>query len=320
MSNLDLSIVIVNWNTQGYLRDCLQSIKDKVSVPNLEIIVVDNASTDGSVQMVRADFPEVVLVVNQTNVGFGAANNQAFRVAQGKKILMLNSDTKVLTDLAPLLDILDRRSDIGLLGCKILNDDGSIQLLCARPFPTIGNKLINYIRIGFPLSTKFLGRQDGYSDWDYADEREVDVILGAFMMFRREVLETIGELDYKTFFMYAEDVDWCKKAHLAGLKVIYSPVATILHYGNKSSVQIPGKTGYLRVQSLARYFDRYHGKLYGLWFRFLVFVVALIGITPAALARLTVGKSKSKLAQKINQVYLIFAKVVADPLLRHNVL
>ena len=233
---MDVSIVIVNWNTKKLLGDCLRSVYEQAGDVDYEVIVVDNASADGSVEMIRRDFERVVLIENARNNGFAAANNQGMAVAKGRYILLLNSDTVVLDNaIANTVHFADMHPRAGVIGCRVLNPDGTLQVTCFM-FPSILNILLSstYLYKLFPKS-RFFGRER-MTWWDRSDVREVDVVTGCFMLVRREAIEKVDVLDER-FFIYAEETDWCYRFRKSGWKSMFTPNGQIIHYGGQSTRQ-----------------------------------------------------------------------------------
>jgi GT2 family glycosyltransferase len=235
---MNVSIIVVNWNTKSLLRDCLTSVYKQSRGIDFEIIVVDNASTDGSREMIRNDFPKVVLIENTKNRGFAAANNQGMAIAKGRYVLLLNSDTIVLDNcIANIISFADTHPRAGVIGCRVLNSDCTLQSTCFM-FPSVLNLLLSssYLYKIFPKS-RFFGREL-MTWWNANDVREVDIVKGCFMLVRREAIEKVGGLD-ESFFMYAEETDWCYRFRKCGWKVMFAPVGEIIHYGGQSTTQIP---------------------------------------------------------------------------------
>jgi len=232
---MDLSVIIVNFNVKEFLEQSLTSIKKACHNIVAEIIVVDNASSDGSVELIRQKFPDVMLIANPENVGFARANNQAIRQAKGDYILLINPDTIVQEDtFLTILDFFAHHPECGMVGCKILNPDGSLQLPCRRSFPTpwVAFTKISGLSRLFPRSRIFGRYNLTYLDPD--ETYEVEAISGSFMFFRAAVVKTIGLLD-ESFFMYGEDLDWCYRIRQAGWKIYYLPTTKIIHYKGESS-------------------------------------------------------------------------------------
>ncbi|MBN2012915.1 glycosyltransferase [candidate division KSB1 bacterium] len=232
---ITLSIIIVNYNVKEFLEQTLLSVQKAATAISHEIFVVDNASSDGSVEMLHQKFPHVRVIANKVNHGFAAANNQALKLAQGEFILVLNPDTVVQEDTFQLIiNYMKSSPECGMVGCKILNPDGSLQLACRRSFPTpwVGfTRIIGLSRL-FPKS-KFFGRYNlTYLNPD--ETCEVEAISGSFMFLRKQVMDEIGYFD-ESFFMYGEDLDWCYRIHQAGWKIVYLPETKIIHFKGESS-------------------------------------------------------------------------------------
>lgn len=256
----EVSVVIVNWNTRDLLRGCLASIRDQTAVAH-EVIVVDNASTDGSSAMVAAEFPEVRLIANTANHGFAGANNQGLAIARGRHLLLLNPDTVILDHaIDRTLVWLAGHPDVGCVGCQVLEGPQTIQRTCfADPSPL--NLLV--AEMGLMQLARFwsaLGRS-WYLDWDRRTEREVDVVSGMFMLVPRAVVEKVGLLD-DAFFVYAEEADWCRRIREAGWRCVFAPVAQIIHLdgGSKSTSQIRSKMFVQLQKSHLIYARKHHGR------------------------------------------------------------
>ena len=232
---MDLSIVIINWNGLAVLRNCLTSIFGASQGVEYEVIVVDNASHDDSVAAIQREFPHVVLLRNQQNLGFAAANNRAFAVARGRHVLLLNNDTVVLGGaLAASVRYLDAHPSVGALGCRIEFPDRSFQTSCFR----FTNLLELFMARLLPLGSLWHERLNFSRYWgrQFTEPTEVDVVTGCFMMVRREVIASVGGLD-EDFFMYGEEEEWCSRIRRAGWPSWYFPGATIIHIGGFSSNQ-----------------------------------------------------------------------------------
>lgn len=232
---MDLSVIIVNYNVRQFLENALISVYRALEGLQGEVFVVDNASDDGSVEMVKAKFPRVILIENKTNVGFAKANNTALKRAAGEFVLLLNPDTIVQEDtFRVMLRFFHETPNAGLAGCKILNPDGTFQLPCRRSFPT---PWVAFTKI-FGLSALFpKSRLFGKYNLTYLSEDEtyeLDAVSGSFMFARRQAVEKVGVLD-ETFFMYGEDLDWCYRFNQAGYKVYYVHNTTIVHFKGEST-------------------------------------------------------------------------------------
>ncbi|MEN6426528.1 MAG: glycosyltransferase family 2 protein [Phycisphaerales bacterium] len=260
MNRTDVTIVIVSWNTREILRDCLRSVYENAGPADFDIIVVDNASTDGSVEMVRAEFAQVQLIANSDNRGFASANNQGIAVATGRYVLLLNSDTIVLDGaIAKTVAFADTHPDAAVVGCRVLNPDRTLQASCFL-FPSILNMLLSatYLYRLFPRS-RFFGRER-MTWWDKRDARAVDVISGCFMLVRREAIEQVGPMD-EGYFMYAEETDWCYRFQRAGWSNMYTPDGQIIHLGGQSTARVSAPmTVQLRL-SILRFIRKHRGPL-----------------------------------------------------------
>ena len=280
----DLSIVIVSWNVCDLLRRCLRSIRhpetrsgvDQATPDDLalQIIVVDNASRDGSATMVRDQFPHAQLVTNQTNRGFPAANNQGIALAKGRYVLLLNPDTEIVDQaLAELVAFADQHSDVGMIGPQLLNADGSVQS-SRRRFPTLATAFIESTwlqptitdlerrTVAGQITAPIRRRLERYYVADRPDDdvQDVDWITGAAMLARREAIDEVGVMD-EGFFMYSEELDWCRRFREAGWRVVYLPTAQIVHHVGKSSEQVVAARHIHFQTSKVRYFRKHHGAL-----------------------------------------------------------
>lgn len=253
---LDLSIIIVSWNTRELLDQCLASVFAEPFDGTLEVWVVDNASTDGSPEMVQARYPQVRLIRNDSNPGFSGANNQAIRQAGGKYVLLLNPDTKVIPGaLNTLVRFMQASPSTGAAGARLLNPDGSLQDSCF-PSPTLFREfwrlfhLDTLVPLGvYPVKT-----------WSTEHPRTVDTLLGACLLLRRETLDQVGLLD-EDYFMYTEEVDLCHRVKKGGWQLHWVPEAQVVHYGGQSTKQISEKMFFQLYLSKIQYFRKNHGRL-----------------------------------------------------------
>jgi len=232
---LQISVIIVNYNVCEFLHHALVSLQKAMKGIRGEILVVDNASDDGSIEMLRKDFPRITVIANKSNVGFARANNVAMRKAKGEYLLLINPDTIVQEDtLRVMMKFFVENADVGLAGCKILNPDGSFQLACRRSFPTawVAFTKISGLSSLFPRSRLFGRYNLTYLSPD--ESYEVDAVSGSFMMIRKEAYRKVGGLD-EDFFMYGEDLDWCFRIQQAGWKNYYVHSTQIIHYKGEST-------------------------------------------------------------------------------------
>lgn len=232
---LQLSIIIVNYNVRDFLHQAIRSLDKARAGLRSEIIVVDNASADGSVEMLRSRFPRIRVLASTVNLGFARANNLALKMAKGEYVLLINPDTVVQEDtLRVMLEFFRQNPNAGLAGCKILNPDGSFQLACRRGFPTpwVAFTKLSGLASLMPKTRAFGKYNLTYRDVDQSCE--VDAVSGSFMMIRKKVVEEVGGLD-EEFFMYGEDLDWCYRIQHAGWKIFYEPRTSIIHYKGEST-------------------------------------------------------------------------------------
>ncbi len=256
---MDLSIVIVNWNTQDLLRDCLQSVLAHIGDLKVEVLVVDNASSDGSCGMVEAEFPEVELLKSKANLGFAGGNNMALRRAIGRYVLLLNTDTLVHgTVLQDAIDWLDRHPTCGIMGPKVLNTDGTVQASCSA-YPSLGFLAMQTLGL---TRFKYL---DAYrmTGWDRSSERKMDIISGAAMFVRASAMKEVGLLD-EAFFFYGEETDWCRRFADAGSEIVFTAIPSITHFGNGSAAKLNHKRDVLMTEGTTRLHLKHSGLLAGI--------------------------------------------------------
>lgn len=232
---MKISVVIVNYNVEHFLEQCLNSVRTALKNVNGEVFVVDNASVDGSMAMVKSKFPEVILIENQKNVGFSKANNQAMGFAKGEYILLLNPDTLVEEDtFERVITFMDANPEAGGLGVKMIDGKGNFLPESKRGLPTPAvafYKIFGLSRI-FSRSKKFNQYHLGHLDND--ETHEIDILSGAFMLMRKTALDKVGFLD-EAFFMYGEDIDLSYRLQLGGYKNYYFPKTKIIHYKGEST-------------------------------------------------------------------------------------
>lgn len=218
--------------------------------------MVDNASSDGSAEMIRTEFPQVSLIENSENHGFAAANNQGMAVASGRYILLLNSDTIILDNaITKSVAFADTHPDAAVVGCRVLNEDKTLQLTCFM-YPSLLNMFLaaTYLYKVFPRS-RFFGREQ-MTRWDRNTVREVDVVTGCFMLLREEAIKQVGVMDER-FFMYCEETDWCYRFKNNGWKVMFTPCAEIIHLGGQSSKKIATEMGLQLRGSILQFINKH---------------------------------------------------------------
>ncbi|WP_396269298.1 glycosyltransferase family 2 protein [Ideonella sp.] len=261
---IDVSIIVVNWNVRDLLRLCLQSLRDQAGLPmaRMQVIVVDNASADGSAAMVAAEFPEATLLANQDNLGFGKANNQALPLCQGRHVLLLNPDTVVLDGaIGKLVALMDRQPEVAVAGCRLLNGDMSLQRWTGGAYPRLLNLANHYFFLDrlLPASWRPMPL---YLDRDVPQNMEVDWVSGACMILRGSALG--GRLFNPDYFMYGEDMELCHRLKQAGGRVLYTPEASIIHYQGESMKQQQGDVLLSSLKGPRQFYRQMRGGQ-GLW-------------------------------------------------------
>lgn len=268
---VDVSLVLVSWNTRKLLEECLLSVNENTRRVRFEIVVVDNASTDGSAAMVRRRFPGVTLIQNHSNLGFAAACNQGILVSRGRYVLLLNTDTILLNDAVGYsVEYADANPTCAVVGCRVRNIDLSVQESTFM-YPSLLNLFLEafYLAKLFPRS-RFFGRSR-MTWWDREDVHRVEVVTGCFMLIRKRVTREVGLLDER-YFMYGEETDFCYRVRRSGLAVMYVPVGEIIHLGGGSSELVRSDMA-LQLRSSILLFFRNHRRA--------VFYLAACGLTAA---------------------------------------
>ena len=296
----DLSIVIVNWNVRELLRRCLHSIMSSLQLPasnfQIEVIVVDNASSDDSVAMIEEEFPQVQLIANSENMGFTVGNNQGITASRGRYILLLNPDTEIVGDaLATMVEYMDDHPQVGALGPQLLNPDGSIQS-SRRRFPTLATAFLEstVLQQWFPRNR--VTRHYYMADRPDDEVQDVDWVTGACLLARREIVEQVGLLD-EGFFMYSEELDWCRRMKAQRWKVVYLPTAKVIHHGGQSSEQVKSFQHIQFQRSKIRYFRKHHGSWQAEVLRLFILVTYLYQLIVEALKWLVGHKRPLRAAQ-----------------------
>ena len=272
----DLSVIIVSWNVRDLLSRCLGSLiaGDESDPLQLEVIVVDNASQDDTATYVSTHFPQVRLLVNDGNAGFAAANNQGLALARGRYCLLLNPDTELVDDaLGRMVGYMDSHPQVGVLGPQLRYPDGRPQP-SRRRFPTFATALLESTPLQQVLPANRVLRHYYVKDRPADETQEVDWLVGASLLVRRQVVETAGGLD-EGYFMYFEELDWCRRIRDAGWKIVYFPEAVVIHHEGQSSRQVV-PLRHIRFQSSkVRYFTKHHGRVAGellRWFLLALYV------------------------------------------------
>lgn len=248
---MKLSIIITSWNTEQLLNDCLSSIVSFPPPCPFEIIVVDNASRDGSAAMVRSAFPNVTLIENEVNTGYARGNNIGYERSSGKYVLLLGSDTVVNEQtMNVLIDFLDHHPETGIVSCRLEQPNGALQHSCKR-FPTTGNAVAMY------CSLHFLNRNYLMTDFDHMSVREIDQPDATCIIIRRSALDDF--IFDERFSILYNDVDLCQRVKRKGWKIFFTPDAKVVHHGSQSTKQAPPNVRLVMYQNILLYYQTYFG-------------------------------------------------------------
>lgn len=276
---LDLSIIIVNWNSKDYLERCLESLMNASLEMESEIIVVDNASYDGSKEMMKRHFPYYRYLQSDVNGGFSYGNNLGASNANGNVVLFLNPDTKVLDNsITKVFDLVTHNEHVGIASCVLLNSDGSIQDTCVQTYPTILNQVLDseWLRKIFPKSSlwgnEVLLAEDNHN-------HKVEALSGAFLMLKKDIFEEVGGFN-ELYFMYAEDIDLCFRVNQAGYDVVLVRSSNIVHYGGGSNTdELGNRFGNVMMRdSIYKYLGLHRSKFYAFLYRTAMIFNALLRI------------------------------------------
>lgn len=286
---MKLSIILVSWNTRQLLADCLDSVYAYAPSEPFEVLVVDNASGDGSAAMVKERFPQARLIESEKNVGFAQGNNLAVPLCSGEYVLLLNPDTVVKPQaLDALVQFMDAHSAAGAAGSRLLNPDETLQPSC-HPAPTLARELWRLFHLDRirPFGAYHMHR------WDMNQPREVDVIQGASFIVRKAILDKIGFLDGR-YFMYSEEVDLCYRLQKAGWKLYYVPASRVIHYGGQSTKLVAADMFLQLYLGKLMYFRKHYGRLAGIGYKFILLLAALSRLALIPLAWLQKPPQRQK--------------------------
>jgi GT2 family glycosyltransferase len=270
-----LSIIIVNYNTYTLTKQTINSIIKKKHTFDYELILIDNASSDNSIEKLRAEFSNMIseetlnIYINKSNLGFAKANNIGIKLAKGEYILLLNSDTEVKEDcLEKCISELEMDSSIGALGCKVVLSNNKLDHACKRGFPTPKASLYYFLKLHKKNPLKY--GQYNASHLNEDEVGEIDCLTGAFMLMPKTVLDKLSGLD-EDFFMYGEDIDLCYRIKEAGYKILYYPIAEIIHYKGGSSKKRRTKVIYDFHNSMWIFYKKHYYKHHNLFVSILVY-------------------------------------------------
>jgi len=280
--DMDLSVIIINWNSKNFLEDCLASLQRSAQDVVHEVLVVDNASYDGSEQLLATEFPRVKYIQSERNLGFAGANNIAARRAKGDLLLFLNPDTVMEGDaIRQLVDALRRLPGAGIAAPRLLNTDRTLQTSCIQSFPTVLNQALDcdWLRRWFPQSS-WWGNAALFNG--SAEPVAVEAVSGACLMIKRELFERLKGFDDR-YFMYSEDIDLAFKCGQAGFKCYHVPAAIIIHHGGGSSQNASGAFSNVMIrESVYRFMRQHRGRLRAQCFRVVIGISALVRLPLAA--------------------------------------
>ena len=261
---MNLSIIILNYKTRGLLKQCLKGIQLFDLNLDYEIIVVDNNSCDGTIEMMKDEFTQIKLIASLVNKGYAGGMNLGIKEAKGKYLLLLNTDIAILDNsIRKLYDFMEAHPKAGLAGPKLLNPDGTTQLSCYR-FPSFLIPIYRRTPLGKLPFTKKILRKYLMLDWDHKQSKTVDWILGACMIVRKEAINKVGRMDER-FFLYFEDIDWCRRFWQNSYEVYYIADVELVHYHKRESAENPGLKGVfsyptrIHIASWLKYFAKHFG-------------------------------------------------------------
>jgi GT2 family glycosyltransferase len=307
VKQVDVTLSIVSTNNRDLLRQFLNSINATVRKTTYEIIVVDNASTDGTFEMLDREYPKVKVIKNSHREGYGNCHNHAIKEAVGEYVLVLNEDMEMVGDAVDRMVMKAREIDnLGVLGCKILNPDMSLQHSCFK-FPTLSQELFEAL---FPYSVIFseshVRRKMYY--WCHDTQRDVDVVLGCCMLIPRKAIDVVGIFD-PSFFIYSEEDDLCKRMHDMGLRVVFTPEAEMIHFGGQTSKHMSLKMAIIQLDSRIRYFYKHRGILASLIFRAILGIAIGLRLAGWTVINLFPIRRKNNVTAKLHE-YLASTKLI----------
>lgn len=301
---MDLSIIIVNWNSADYLKKCLRSIFDNTADLTFEVIVVDNASYDGCDELLKTHYPEVAFVQSDVNLGFAKANNLGFQRSVGENLLFLNPDTEIHGPaIGAMLSYLRTLPSAGAVGCKLVNSDKSIQTTSIQAFPTVLNQTLatDYLIHLFPKSNMW-GVKPLF--FETGSPEVVEVISGACLMVKRDVFQEVGMFS-SDYFMYGEDIDLCYKIHCAGYHAYYVSTVEVVHYGGASCAEskVSEFNAIVKRESVKRFFRKHRGAPTALLF---VMSTAIISVVRLSIVMIVIPFALA--LNKGSRVFEVFVK------------
>jgi len=267
----DLAVVVASYNVAALLAECLESIETARGALEVEVVVVDNDSSDGSQEMVSVSYPDVRLICNDVNEGFAKANNRAIKETRARYVLLLNPDTKIPErTLEPMIAFLDQNPDVGVVGPRVVRPDGAMDEACRRGFPTPLSAAARFLQLDrvFPKSRTFGSYRQTFKD--PGDRYEVDSVVGAFMMLRRSALEDVGVLD-EDFFMFGEDLDWCWRFKKRDWRIYYLGDQEVIHHKGASCTTAPHRMNWHFHRSMVLFHRKHLVQRYPFFLNWIVY-------------------------------------------------
>jgi len=254
---IQFSVIIITWNAKHFLTKCLKSVYEKNRGFQFELILIDNNSSDGSVEYVQSNFPQVKLILNKNNRGVGPARNQGLKIATGKYILILDVDTELITEntFEKTYEFMESNPGTGILGAKLLFPDNSLQYTCKR-FPSVWVKLFNRFEKLEKIRNSQIMREHYMFDIDHNETQKVDYVIGAFQLLRKDMVDKIGCYDEEIFYG-PEDIDFCLRARIAGYDTVYFPEVELYHFCQRITKKLFTKATFEHIKGLF-YFFRKH--------------------------------------------------------------
>lgn len=301
---MDVSIIVVSFNAREMLVRCLNSILTTVLGPSYEIVVVDNASKDGSPQLVASEYPQARLIDNETNLGFARANNQGIAVSSGRYILLLNSDAVLLPGtVRTMIDFMDAHQQVGVVGAQLLNPDGSFQGSYAD-FPSLLGELLLLSKLAHLV---YPPTYPSYPAEQSREGRDVDWVSGACLMARRSAMDVVGLLD-EGYFMYTEETDWCYRMRAAGWSVHYLPDAKVIHWSGQSAVSEPERKRSQLYRSKWLFMQKHSGRAAATIFYVSVRIASALKLVAWALSGFTPNRARRRRAIREVRSYALLLK------------
>lgn len=308
---IDLSVIIVNWNTKDLLVACLDSLSAQKSICKIEVIVVDNSSNDGSAEIVNEKYPHVILIRNATNLGFGKANNIGMKQSRGRYICLLNSDVRVLPNcLQNLVNFMEQNKSIGISSPLTLSPNMSIQDTC-RKLPNLWNNVCDllYLNKLFPKSDSLSGEHMMF--FDHRSTRKVEGLAGCCLMIRKAALDRVGLFD-EQFFIYFEETDLCKRFGQAGWDIVFYPDASIVHHHGASASKDPLRFSGKQIKSQVKYWKKHHSKIVVTIFLFILLIHNGVRLILRSIFYIFSAKAKKmEIAQQLLKHYTILKLILS---------